>query len=138
MKYARCSVCNPLLVPVHPELQTTLLNMLAFGGLRRGRLVKADRTAAWQLVKAAAAKAVENRDIGPERHIGTRTVRHTTQRGKALAVVWCPSQQGWHMARPREPADDSCPSGDSARRVGQHGGNPVNNGEVLKSLMTHP
>ena len=71
---------KPRMVPVHPELGMTLQNMLAFGGLRRGRLVEAHRVTAWRWVEQAAQKAVENHDLGPDRHIGTHTLRHSAAR----------------------------------------------------------
>ena len=71
---------KPRMVPVHPELQTTLLNMLAFGGLKHGRLVPYHRVTAWRWVEKAVTKAVENHDMGPERRIGTHTLRHSAAR----------------------------------------------------------
>ncbi len=36
------------LVPVHPELRAGLVNALAYGGVKRGRIIKASRATAWR------------------------------------------------------------------------------------------
>ena len=71
---------RPRLVPMHPELQAALSNMLAFGVITHGWLVQTTRSTAWRWVRVAAAQAMANGDIAPGRHIGTHTLRHSAAR----------------------------------------------------------
>ncbi len=71
---------KPRMVPVHPELQTALVNMLAYGGLKRGRLVGVCRQTAWRWVVVAALRAAAAGDLGQGRTIGTHTLRHSAAR----------------------------------------------------------
>lgn len=71
---------RPRLVPVHPELRDALLNALAFGAPRKGRLLPASRFTAWRWVKTALRRAQELGIIAEGRKIGTHTLRHSAAR----------------------------------------------------------
>ena len=47
------------LVPVHSELRAALVNALAYGGVKRGRIIQASRATVWRWLKEALSRAEE-------------------------------------------------------------------------------
>jgi integrase len=70
---------KPRLVPLHPELLTALEAAAEWGG-SRGRIIPVHRATAWRWIKLAADRAVKAGELGPERHIGDHTFRHSAAR----------------------------------------------------------
>jgi integrase len=68
------------LVPVHDELCSALSNAIAYGQIRRGRLIQVTRSTAWRWVKDAVDRAVELGAISAGRKVGTHTLRHSAAR----------------------------------------------------------
>ena len=67
-------------VPVHDELSSALSNAIAYGQVRRGRLIQVTRSTAWRWVKDAVDRAVELGAISAGRKVGTHTLRHSAAR----------------------------------------------------------
>jgi len=68
------------LVPVHDELSSACSNAVAYGQVRRGRLIQVTRSTAWRWVKHAADRAMELGAISTGRKVGTHTLRHSAAR----------------------------------------------------------
>ena len=68
------------IVPVHDDLSSALSNAIAYGPVRRGRIIEVTRSTAWRWVKDAADRAMEVRTISEGRKIGTHTLRHSAAR----------------------------------------------------------
>lgn len=71
---------KPRMVPVHPELQVALRNVMAYGGVKRGRFLDVSRGTAWRWVKTALGRAVELGVVPPGRKVATHTLRHSAAR----------------------------------------------------------
>ena len=54
--------------------------MVAYSGIKRGRLIDATRSTAWRWVQAALGRAQELGVTAPGKHVGTHTLRHSTAR----------------------------------------------------------
>lgn len=67
-------------IPVHPELGTALRNVIAYGGIRQGHIVTADRSTAWRWIKQALAQAQDSGAIPLGKPVGTHTLRHSAAR----------------------------------------------------------
>ena len=68
------------IVPVHDELNSALSNAIAYGQVRRGRLIQVTRSTAWRWVKDAVERAVALGAMSAGRKVGTHTLRHSAAR----------------------------------------------------------
>ena len=68
------------IVPVHDELYSALSNAIAYGQVRRGRLIQVTRSTAWRWVKDAVERAVALGEMSAGRKVGTHTLRHSAAR----------------------------------------------------------
>ena len=68
------------LVPAHDDLKGALSNAIAYGPVRRGRIIAVTRSTAWRWVKDATERAVELGAIPAGRNVGTHTLRHSAAR----------------------------------------------------------
>ena len=71
---------RPRVVPVHDDLKGALSNAIAYGQVRRGRIIEVTRSTAWRWVKDATGRAMELGAISPGRRVGTHTLRHSAAR----------------------------------------------------------
>ena len=72
--------CRPRVVPVHPEFQAALIAATGFGALVDGPLIPVTRVTAWRRVRQAVGRVVEAGQLGPNRQVGTYTLRHSFAR----------------------------------------------------------
>ena len=68
------------LVPVHDQLSSAFSNAIAYGQVRRGRIIEVTRSTAWRWVRDAAELAMDLGSISEGRRIGTHTLRHSAAR----------------------------------------------------------
>ena len=68
------------LVPVHDQLSQAFSNAIAYGQVRRGRIIEVTRSTAWRWVKDATERAMDLGSISEGRKIGTHTLRHSAAR----------------------------------------------------------
>ncbi len=69
---------KPRIVPVHPELHSTLSSALQFGNIAENdKIVKASRSTADRCIREATAAAQRYGTIAPGQRISNRTLRHS-------------------------------------------------------------
>ena len=69
------------IVPIHPELRAAFTNLLTYGGVKKGRLIKVSRSTASRWIKEKALpKAIESGVIPYGRPVTTHTLRHSAAR----------------------------------------------------------
>ena len=68
------------IVPVHPELQNALADVLQFAGMGQGPIVGASRSTAWRWAQEASARAKALGALTEGRTVGTHTFRHSYAR----------------------------------------------------------
>ena len=57
-----------------------MVNALAYGGVKRGRIIEASRATAWRWLKEALGRAEELGIIAEGRKVGTHTLCHSAAR----------------------------------------------------------
>lgn len=81
VRVRRGKVTKLKIVPVHPELHSSLASSLQFGNIAQGdRLIKASRYTTDRWIRTAKTKAEEAGSVSPGRRISIHTLRHSYAR----------------------------------------------------------